>query len=163
MYTYVRSAPPSGLSSIRHCLQPSPWLPPGVRMASWLPRGFCIASTWLPSDPGDSRQLPDRLHVGSSLAPAVFGTVRVLSRRFPKYSWCCPRCGSLLDRLRKVRKHWGQSGCPDDDRTTMLTAYRRCHKVHFRIQILVWTKISTRKICPLPKAPKRAEACVSGR
>ena len=139
-------------------LKPSPWHPRGVRIASWLPRGFCIASAWLPNDPDDSRQLPDQLHVGSSLAPNVFGTVRVLSGRFPKHSRSCPQRGSLQDRLRKMRKHWRQAGCPDDVRRTMQTVCRRCPEVHFRIQILLWTKISTRKIRSLPKAPKRAEA-----
>ena len=139
-------------------LKPSPWHPQGVRMSSCLPHGFCIASAWLPSDPDDSRQLPDQLHVGSSLAPNVFGTVCVLSRRFPKYSRSCPQCGSLQDRLRKMRKPWRKAGCPDDVRRTMQTVCRRCHEVHFRIQILLWTKISTRKICPLQKVPKCAEA-----
>ena len=139
-------------------LKPSPWHPRGVHMASWLPHGFCIASAWLPNDPDDSRQLPDQLHVGSSLAPNVFGIVRVLSGRFPKHSRSCPQRGSLRDRLRKMRKHWRQAGCPDDVRRTMQTVCRRCPEVHFRIQILLWTKISTRKIRSLPKAPKRAEA-----
>ena len=136
-------------------LKPSPWLPRGVRMASWLPHCFCIASAWLPNDPDDSRQLPDQLHVGSSLA---FGTVRVLSRRFPKHSRSCPQRGSLRDCLGKMRKHWRQAGCPADVRRTMQTACRRCPEVHFRIQFLLWTKISMRKIRSLPKAPKRAEA-----
>ena len=98
-------------------LKPSPWHPRGVRMASWLQHAFCIASAWLPSDPYDSRQLPDQLHVGSSLAPNVFGTVRMLSGRFPKHSRSCPQRGSLQDRLRKMRKHWRQAGCPDVRRT----------------------------------------------
>ena len=136
-------------------LKPSPWHPRGVRMASWLPHGFCIASAWLPDD---SRQLPDQLHVGSWLAPDVFGTVRVLSGMFPKHSRSCPQCGNLQNRLRKMRKHWRQAGCPEDVRRTMQTVCRRCPEVNFRIQILLWTKISTRKICSLPKAPKRAEA-----
>ena len=87
-------------------LKPFPWHPRGVRMASWLPHGFCIASAWLPNDPDDSRQLPDQLHVGSSLAPNVFDTVSVLCGRFPKHSRSCPQRGSLQDRLRKMRKHW---------------------------------------------------------
>ena len=139
-------------------LKPSPWHPRGVRMASWLPHGFCIASAWLPKDPDDSRQLPDQLHVGSSLAPHVFGTVRVLSGRFPKHSRSCPQRGSLQDSLRKMWKHWRQAGCPDDARRTMQTVCRRCPEVHFRIQILLWTKISTRTIRSLPEAAKRAEA-----
>ena len=126
---------------------------------SWnLPRGFRVASACLPGDPSDSRQLPDQFHVGSSLAPDVFGTVRVLSGRCPKHSRSCSQCRSLQDRLQKTRKPWRQAGCPDDVRTTMRTDCRRRHEVHFRIQILLWTKISTRKIRPLPKAPKRAEA-----
>ena len=44
----------------------------------------------------------------------VFGTVHVLSRRFPKHSRGCPQCGSLQDRLRKMRKHWRLAGCPDN-------------------------------------------------
>ena len=139
-------------------LKPSPWLPRGICMASWLPHGFCIASAWLPNDPDDSRQLPDQLHVGSSLAPNVFGTVRVLSGRFPKHSRSCPQRGSFQDRLRKMRKHWRQAGCPDDVLRIMQTVCLRCPEAHFRIQILLSTKISTRKICSLPKAPKRAEA-----
>ena len=86
---------------------------------SWnLPRGFRVASACLPGDPGDSRQLPDQFHVGSSLAPDVFGTVRVLSGRCPEHSRSCPQCRSLQDRLRKTRKPWRQAGCPDDVRTT---------------------------------------------
>ena len=127
-------------------LKPSPWHPRGVRMASWLLHGFCIAPTWLPNDPDDSRQLPDQLHVGSSLAPNVFGTVRVLSGRFPKHSRSCLQRGSLQDRLRKMRKHWRQAGCPDYVRRAMQTVCRRCPEVHFCIQILLWTKISTRYI-----------------
>ena len=127
-------------------------------MTLWLPHGFCIASAWLPNDPDDSRQLPDQLHVGSSLALNVFCTVRVLSGRFPKHSRSCPQRGSLQHRLQKMRKHWRQAGCPDDVRRTMQTVCRRCPEVHFRIQILLWIKISTRKIRFLPKAPKRAEA-----
>ena len=117
-------------------LKPSPWHPRGARMASWLPHGFSNASAWLPNDPDDSRQLPDQLHVGSSLAPNVFGTVRVLSGRFPKHS----QRGSLPDRLRKMRKHWRQAGCPDDVRRTMQTVCRRCPEAHFLIQILLWPK-----------------------
>ena len=139
-------------------LKPSPWHPRGVRMASWLPHGFCIASAWLPYDPDDSRQLPDQLHYGSSLAPNVFGTVRVLSGMLPKHSRSCPQRGSLQDRLRKMRKHWRQAGCHDGVRRTMQTVCRRCPEVHFRIQILIWTKISTRKIRSLAMAPKRAGA-----
>ena len=138
-------------------LKPSSWHPRGIRMASWLPHGFCIASAWLPNDPDDSQQLHDQLHVGSSLVPDVFGTVRVLSGRFPKHSRSSPQCGSLQDRLRKMRKHWRQAGCPGDVRRTMQTVCRRCPEVHFRIQILLWTKISTRKVRSLPKAPKRAQ------
>ena len=139
-------------------LKPSPWHPWGGRMASWLPHGFCIASAWLPNDPDDSRQLPDQLHVGSSLAPNAFGTVRVLSGRFPKHSRSGPQRGSLQDCLGKMRKHWRQAGCPDDVGRTMQTACRRCPEVHFRIQILLWTKILMRKIRSLPKAPKRSGA-----
>ena len=84
--------------------------------------------------------------------------MRVLSGRFPKHSQSCPQRGSLQDRLRKMRKHWRQAGCPDDVRRTMQTVCRRCPEIHFRIQILLWTKISTRKIRSLPKAPKRVEA-----
>ena len=132
-------------------LKPSPWHPRGVRKASWLPHGFCSVSTWLPDDPDDSRQLPDQLHVGSSLAPNVLGTVRVLSGRFPEHSRSCLQCGSLQDCLQKMRKHSRQAGCRDDVRRTMQTVCRRCPEVHFRIQILLWTKISTRKIRSLPK------------
>ena len=139
-------------------LKLSPWHPRGVRTASWLPHGFCIASAWLPNHPNDSRQLPEQLHVGSSLAPNAFGIVRVLAGRFPKHSQSCPQRGSLQDQLRKMRKHWRQAGCPGDVRRIMQTACRRCPEVHFCIQILLWTKISTRKIRFLPKAPKRGEA-----
>ena len=131
-------------------------------MVSWLPHGFCIASTWLPNDPDDSIQLPDQSYVGSSLAPNVFGTVRVLSGRFPKHSRSCPQRGSLQDRLRKMRKHWRQAGCPDNVHRTMQTVCRRCPKVHFHIQILLWTKILTRKItsppCRCQNAWKRSGA-----
>ena len=139
-------------------LKPSPWLPRDVRTASWLPHGFRVASAWLPNDLDDSWQLPDQLYVGSSLAPNVFGTVHVLSGRFPKHLRSCPQSGSPQDRLRKMRKHWRKAGRHDDVRRTKQTVCRRCPEVHFRIQILLWTKISTRKICSFPKAPKRAEA-----
>ena len=86
-------------------------------MASCLPHGFCIvlhcfrmASQWSGRFPTASRSL----HVGSSLAPNVFSTVRVLCGRFPKHLRSYPQCGSLQDRLWKIRKPWRQAGCPDD-------------------------------------------------
>ena len=101
-------------------LKPSPWHPRGIRMASWLAHGFCIASAWLPNDLDDSRQFPDQLHVGSSLAPNVVGTVHLLSGRFPKHSRSCPQRRSLQDRLfaedAEALKTGGMScRCPQDN------------------------------------------------
>ena len=134
-------------------LKPSPWHPRGVRMASWLQHAFCIASAWLPSDPYDSRQLPDQLHVGSSLAPNVFGTVCMLSGRFPKHSRSCPQ-------RKASRIVCGRCGSTEDRRDVLTSAgqCRQSAEVHFRIQILLWTKISMQKIRSLLKALKRAEA-----
>ena len=87
-------------------------LPYGFEASAWP----CTASVCLPSDLGDSRQLPDELHVGSSKAPNVFDTVLVLTGRFPKYSRSCPQRGSLQDWVQKqIRRrcwyiHQGLSG-----------------------------------------------------
>ena len=84
--------------------QPSSWHPRGVRMASCLPHGFCIASAWLPGDPDDSRQLPDQLHVGSSLAPNVFGTVRKVPQTFAKLSAMRKPPGSFAEDAEALKK-----------------------------------------------------------
>ena len=123
-------------------LKPSPWLPRGVRMASWLPHGFCIASAWLPNDPDDSRQLPDQLHVGSWLAPNVFGSGRVLSGRFPKHSRSCPQRGSLQDIV------CGRCGSTEDRRDVLTMSAGQCRQSAEGVPKF----ISASKFCSGPKS-----------
>ena len=118
--TYVRRAPRSGLSPapIRHFPKTFPVAstrrPHGFVASAWLQHCFRMAS----NDPDDSRQLPDQLHVRSSLAPNVFGIVRVLPGRFPKHSRSfpqteasrivCGRCGSTEERRDVLTMSAGQ-------------------------------------------------------
>ena len=130
-------------------LKPSSWHPRGVRMASCLPHGFCIASAWLPSDPDDSRQLPDQLHVGSSLAPNVFGTVCVLSGRFPKHSRSCAEASRIV---------CGRCGSPEERRDVLTMSAGQCRQSAEGV-----TKfISVSKFCSGPKY-RRGKFALSGR
>ena len=96
--TNVCRAPHSGLSPvpIRLFLETFPVA------SAWL-CDFRMPSAWLPSDLGDSWQLPDQFHVGSSSACDVFRTVRQLSRRFPKHLPSCPQFVSLQASCRRWR------------------------------------------------------------
>ena len=127
-------------------------------MASWLSRGFCIASAWLPRDPGDSRQLPDQLRVGSSLAPKVVGTVRVLSGRFPKHSRSCPQRrkppGSFAEDAEALKTSGIPWRCPQDNANSLPKVSRSSFPhPNFALD----QNPDARKIRSLTKAPKRAE------
>ena len=150
------------------CLQGSPfWLSLAPSSAlSWnLPHGVCMAS-WLPCVfplPSALRlhgflviwAIPDSLPISSMLDRHQHLIFLALSASFPEGS---PNiCEAVQDRLGKMRKPWRQVGCPYDVRRTMQAVCRRCHKVHFCMQILLWTKTLMRKVCPLPKVPKCAE------
>ena len=100
-------------------LKPSPWHPRGVRMASWLPRGFCIASAWLPNDPDDSRQLPDQLHVGSTLAPKCLRhcprAFRKVPQTFAKLSATRKPPGSFAEDAEALKTGGMSWRCPQDN------------------------------------------------
>ena len=101
-------------------------------MLQQLPRGF--------------RAFPDLFRVAARCYPQCLGTFRALSGRFREVSGHCPQRRGFWDNARKLPKVSGRRGCRDDVRTTARTRCRRCAEVHFCVQILLSTKISTRKL-----------------
>ena len=90
----------------------------------------------------------------STLAPRFLETFRVASA-------CLRKAPRTAEAFRSGGGRGGsvteKAGCPDDVRTTMQTSCQRCQEVHFRVQILIETKIWTLTFCPLPKVRKRWE------
>jgi len=68
-----------------------------------------------------------------------------------------PRRRGFRNNARKVPKVSGRCGCHDDVRTTPQARCRRCAEVHFRVQILLSTKISTRKLFDVRNMSKYPE------
>ena len=95
-----------------------------------LPHGFLMIRTIPDSFPISCK------HVGSSLAPNVFGSVRVLSGRFPKHSRSCPqlkppgsvcgRCGSPGERRDALTMSAGQCRQPAEGVTKIISASQFC-------------------------------------
>ena len=92
----------------------------------------------------------------SASAPRFPETFRVHGFCLPSRS--CPLHGGFQERCGSVTER--RDTCPHDVRTTMQTSCRRCQEVHFRVQILIETKIWTRTFCPLPKVQKRREVFI---
>ena len=108
-----------------------------------LPRGF--------------RAFPDLFRVAARCCLQCLGTFRALSGRFREVSGHSPRRRGFRNNARKVPKVSGRCGCHDDVRTTPQARCRRCAEVHFRVQILLSTKISTRKLFDVRNMSKYPE------
>ena len=118
---------------------------------------FGTASARLQQHPQGFRAFPYLFSVATRFCPQCLGTFCALSGRFREVSGHCPRRRGFRDNARKVMKISGRCGCRDDVRTTTRTRCRRCAEVHFHVQILLSTKILTRKLFDVRNVRKYPE------
>ena len=143
------------------CLQMSMQAPHAVLYSSAsAPRfrdTFGTASARLQQLPRGFRAFPDLFRVTAWCCLQCLGTFRALSGRFCEVSGHGPRCRGFRDNAQKVPKVSERCGCRDNVQTTTPTRCRRCVEVDFHVQILVWTKISTRKLFDVRNVRKYPE------